>query len=280
MSVAPLGAVSCAVGVRWVPAREAGRSGRAQGPAPPLSIPWLSPLGSSGPCPGGSGPGTCRLVLSASFFPTLNLCSVRSRNEHSSPPPLASAPMASEQLIRAGSAATHREESTSCQGFHAEKWQRPRWPVVSWSVCAVWSARRSQPEALPVAPECCPRRGVGSQPRGEPRKPVPGPCSLVLVDFVCHASKAKQTVGPCCHFPAPGMRGRLCSVVGYNWFCCGEPPLSTHPKSQWFTARAVYTSAALQSEWEPALTALSRPRAQAAPLCMRRCAGEAGRDPV
>lgn len=132
VSVAPLGAVSCAVGVRWVPAREAGHSGGAQGPVPSLSSPCFSPLGSSGPCPGRSGPGTYRLVLSASFSPTLSLCSVKSRNEHSSPPPPpASTPMASEQLSRAGSAATHREESTNRQGFHAEKWQRPRWPFVS-----------------------------------------------------------------------------------------------------------------------------------------------------
>lgn len=85
------------VGVWWVPAQEAGRRRGAQGPAPPLSIPWFSPLGSSGPCPCGSGPGTYRLALSASFSPTLGLCSVKSRNEHSSPPP-ASVPMALERL--------------------------------------------------------------------------------------------------------------------------------------------------------------------------------------
>lgn len=97
VSVAPLGTVSCAVGVWWVLAQEAGRRRGAQGPVPPLSIPWFSPLGSSGPCPCGSGPGTYRLALSASFSPTLGLCSVKSRNEHSSPPP-ASVPMALERL--------------------------------------------------------------------------------------------------------------------------------------------------------------------------------------
>lgn len=91
------------------------------------------------------------------------------------------------------------------------------------------------------------------------------------MDFVCHASKAKQTVGPCCRLPAPGTRGRLCSVVGHHWLCCGETPKPSPRRPVVHVQRTLQVLFRVSAKL--ALTARSRLRAQAAPLCVRRCAG-------
>lgn len=198
----------------------------------------------------GLDPALYRLALSASFSPTLGLCSVKSTNEHSSPPP-ASVPMASERLSQGLAVQSLTVRKAPADKGSMQRNGKDRGGLLCPGACALSGLLgvHSQ-KTCPSLPRAVPGEGWVLSPEGSRANQCRAPCSLVLVDFVCHASKAKQTVGPCCHFPAPGMRGRLCSVVGYNWFCCGEPPLSTHPKSQWFTARAVYTSAALQSEWE------------------------------
>lgn len=192
------------------------RHGGAQGPAPPLSIPWFSPSGSSGPCPGGSGPGTDRLVLSASFSPTLSLCSVKSRNEHSLPPPSpASAPMASEHLSQGLALQPLTVRKAPADKGSMQRNGKDRGGLLCPGACALSGLPSvHSPRTCPELPRAVPGEGWVLSPEESLGNQCRAPCSLVLVHFICHASKAKQTVGPCCHFPAPGMRGWLCSVVG------------------------------------------------------------------